>query len=99
MIKLNIKTLKIYIIILCITDYIFTIIGIKLGYIVELNFIFCNIFKNNQYILGFVYKIVLTLICIQIIYLLNKKILPYILCLYLSVNFLHIFYFILGITL
>jgi len=96
---MNATDLRPYILLLCITDYLLTIIGIQTMYITEFNPIFYNFFKHHQYVLGLVYKIILTLMCVQIINILNKQILWYILCIYLSVNCVHIFYILLTIGL
>jgi len=99
--QLKIIDLKVYIIMLCISDYILTCIGIQFSYVSESNPIMDIFLQNNQYTLGFIFKILLTLmglemICVEIV---NKKImiLNYILCLYLSISILHILYFLLWI--
>ena len=99
--QLKIMNLKVYIMMLCISDYILTYIGIQFGYVTELNPIMDVFLQNNQYTLGFIFKILLTLICLEIICLkvFNGMviILNYTLCLYLSINVLHILYFMLWI--
>jgi len=94
--------LKVYIMMLCISDYILTCMGIQFGYVTELNPIMDVFLQNNQYTLGFIFKILLTLICLEIICLkvFNGMviILNYTLCLYLSINALHILYFILWMV-
>lgn len=99
--QLELIDLKIYIIILCVLDYIFTYIGIKFNYVLELNPLMNIFFNNNQYLLGFIFKMLLTAICLEILCLkiFNDRIimLKYIYCLYLSINSLHILYFILWI--
>ena len=99
--QLEVMNLKVYIIMLCILDYMLTYMGIQFAYVNEANPIMDIFLQNNQYTLGFIFKILLTLmglemICVEIV---NKKImiLNYILCLYLSISILHILYFLLWI--
>ena len=101
---MNSITLKTYIIILCLLDYFLTVIGIQFGYIKELNPIFDIFFLQNKYTLGLTYKLLLTLMGLQLID--NNKemisyniILTYILCIYLTINGLHILYAVLEMLL
>ena len=100
--------LKSYIMMLCLLDYFLTVIGIRIGYVEELNPLFDNFFfAQNKYSLGLAYKIIITIAGLQILdnnketmpsYISYKTVLYYILCMYLSVNGLHIYYAILEIT-
>ena len=98
---MNTLTLNYTIIILCILDYLLTIIGIQIGYIREVNPIFNYAFTQHRYSIGLIYKVSLTFMCLQILEnnketIQHKIILYYILGIYLSINSLHIFYLLLG---
>ena len=96
--------LKSYIMMLCLSDYFLTIIGLRIGYVEELNPIFNYFFGQNKYTLGLAFKILITLMGLQVLEN-NKETMPhnisykiilyYILCIYLSINGLHTYYAIL----
>jgi len=88
--------LRMYIMMLCISDYIFTIIGIQGKYVSELNPLFINFFNIHQYSIGLLFKISLTYICLMILY---EKQLWYILCMYLGINSMHIIYLLFNLYL
>jgi len=88
--------LKEYIMMLCISDYIFTIIGIQGKYILEMNPIFINFFNIKLYSIGLLFKILLTYICLMALY---EKHLWYILCMYLGINSVHIIYLLFNLYL
>ena len=99
---MNINNLKSYIILLCFLDYYLTIIGINIGYIKEVNPIFNYFFIRNEYAIGLIYKLLLTIIGLQALdnyreILQAKLLLTFILSLYLSINTTHIIYIILEI--
>ena len=104
---MNTLSLKCYIMMLCLLDYFLTIIGIRIGYVEELNPLFANFFfAQNKYTLGLAYKLLITIIGLQVLEN-NKETMPnnisykiilyYILCMYLSISGLHILYAILEI--
>ena len=86
--------MKNYIIILCIFDFLFTILGMEIGYLSEANPVLDFIFSQQYgYTIGFIFKMILTILGIN--FLDKHNFLGYInfcLCLYLSINALHIFY-------
>ena len=85
------------IIILSILDFLFTILGIELGYLKEANPIIEYIFSQKcGYLLGFIFKMILTILGIN--FLDKHNLIRYIkLCLwvYIFINTLHIFYMVL----
>ena len=100
---MNTLTLNYTIIMLCILDYLLTIIGIQMGYVKEINPIFNYLFIQGNYSTGLIYKVVITLMGLQILEnnkeeIQYKIILYFLLSVYLSINSIHILYFLLGIT-
>ena len=93
---MKINNIKSCIIFLCITDYILTIMGIEIGYLAEMNPIFDIIFSYGQYSFGLFYKILLTMLCLEFFCKYDLVVyMNFCLCLYLSINTIHIIYIIL----
>ena len=89
------ENIKKYVIFLCILDYLFTVIGIEKGYLTEANPIFECFFEHCNYSFGLLYKIIMTMACLE--FLCKFELTRYMnlcLCIYLSVNAVHIFYII-----